>query len=36
VSKGGAELFGRLLLALADVAPIDHDIMLVSRPIDAD
>jgi hypothetical protein len=36
VSKGGAELFGFFLFALADVAPVDHDIMLVSRPIDAD
>jgi hypothetical protein len=36
MSKGGPELLGRFLFALADMAPVDHDIMLVSRPINAD
>jgi hypothetical protein len=34
--KAARNFFGRFLFALADVAPVDHDIMLISRPIDAD
>jgi len=35
VSEGIAELFGRLLFALADLAPIDHHIVVVCGPVDA-
>jgi hypothetical protein len=34
--KGGAELFRWLLIPLADVAAIDHDVVLVGRSINAD
>ena len=35
VSKRVAELFRWLLIALANVPPVDHDIMLVGRTTDA-
>ena len=36
MSKGGAEFFRWLLIPLADVAAIDHDVVLVGRSINAD
>jgi hypothetical protein len=33
VSKGGAQLFGGLLIPLADVAAIDNDVLLIGRSI---
>jgi hypothetical protein len=36
VAKGGAEFFGWLLFALADLAAINHYVMFVRGPVDAD
>ena len=36
VSEGFTELFGRLLLALADFTAIDHHVVLVGGPVNAD
>jgi hypothetical protein len=36
VPKGGAELFGWLFIPFADLAAIDHDVVLIGRSINAD
>ena len=36
VAKGFTEFFGWSLFALADLAAIDHYVMLVGGPVDAD